>query len=75
MAFLTLWTAACIGMAGNPEFVEKLRGVSFVMTAAGHTARPAELFHPQHPIFSRVFQNQPVFPAGEFREPEWLGER
>ena len=53
----------------NAEFVNKLKEVSFVATAAGHTARPRDLFHPAHPIFSRVFQSQPVFPTGEFLEP------
>eukprot|EP01052_Picozoa_sp_SAG31_P027338 SAG31_NODE_2551_length_5512_cov_1.835027_1_plen_1069_part_00 len=59
-------------LSSNPDFVEKLKHVSFVTTKTGRTARPSELYHPSHPIFSKVFPTRPVFPTGEFLQPEWI---
>ena len=56
----------------NSEFVERLRQVSFVTVNDGRTARADELFHPKSPVFSDIFQHDPVFPAKDFLEPDWL---
>ena len=59
-------------LCNNEPFVEQLKEVSFVAVADGRTARANELFHPQQPVFAQIFQNDLVFPAKEFQEPEWL---
>ena len=56
----------------NQEFVDRMKQVSFVTVADGRTARAEELFSPSHPILGKIFQGDPVFPSGEFTEPDWL---
>jgi hypothetical protein len=59
-------------LCNNPQFVEQLKQASFVTVADGRTARAEELFHPEQPVLAQIFQDDPVFPAGEFRDPDWL---
>ena len=69
----------------DQRFVERLQQVSFVpvctqtagMGAAAaaappRTARAKELFHPSHPILSKVFMGEAVFPAPCYCEDAWL---
>jgi sacsin len=59
-------------LSNNPQFIDQLKQVSFVAVADGRTARASELFHPEQPVFAQIFQNDPVFPAAEFQDPDWL---
>ncbi len=58
-------------MRERPGLVEKLRTLQFVETH-GTLLRPDQLFDPRQKLLKSVFEEDPVFPTGEFVSDEWL---
>ena len=56
----------------DSTLAEHMANVSFVSTEKGRLEKPRELCDPESEIMRRVFQDEDVFPAERYREPERL---
>ncbi len=58
-------------MKERAGLIDKLRTLQFVETH-GTLLRPDQLFDPRKKLLKAVFEDDPVFPTGEFASDEWL---